>query len=137
MTEIVISRCYGGFGLSEKAIQRYAELAGLTLYPEDTRFSFTTWWLVPENERPPSQDSWASMSDEERIASNKAYSETQFYDRDLARDDPILVRAVKELGDEANAAHASLEIVEIPDGVGWQVEEYDGNEWVAEKHRTW
>ncbi len=25
----------------------------------------------------------------------------------------------------------------IPDDVKWQIEEYDGLEWIAEKHRTW
>jgi hypothetical protein len=28
-------------------------------------------------------------------------------------------------------------VVEIPDDVNWQVEEYDGMEHIAEKHRTW
>jgi hypothetical protein len=37
----------------------------------------------------------------------------------------------------ANGAHANLKIVEVPPDVEWQIEEYDGNEWVAEKHRTW
>ena len=27
--------------------------------------------------------------------------------------------------------------VSIPDDVEWQIEEYDGMEWVAEAHRTW
>ena len=30
-----------------------------------------------------------------------------------------------------------LKVVEIPDGIEWQIEEYDGKEWVAETHRTW
>ena len=37
----------------------------------------------------------------------------------------------------ANGNHANLKIVEIPGDVKWHVEEYDGNEWVAEDHRTW
>ena len=32
MKEIVINKCYGGFGLSHKAIMRYAELKGFELY---------------------------------------------------------------------------------------------------------
>jgi hypothetical protein len=28
-------------------------------------------------------------------------------------------------------------VVEIPDGIEWSIQEYDGLEWVAEKHRTW
>jgi hypothetical protein len=30
-----------------------------------------------------------------------------------------------------------LKIIEIPDGVNWYVEEYDGRERVAERRRTW
>lgn len=53
------------------------------------------------------------------------------------RANPILVRAVEKLGKEANGTYANLRVVEIPDDVEWQVEEYDGLEWVAEKHRRW
>lgn len=34
MTKIVYNACFGGFGLSEAGLMRYAELKGLTLYPE-------------------------------------------------------------------------------------------------------
>jgi hypothetical protein len=55
----------------------------------------------------------------------------------IARDDADLLTVVKEMGDKADGLSASLTIVEIPDDVEWQIEEYDGIEWVAEKHRTW
>lgn len=60
-----------------------------------------------------------------------------FYDRDIPRDDPILIQLFEEMGDAANGFAADMKIVEIPDGVDWEIEEYDGNEWVAEVHRTW
>ena len=41
------------------------------------------------------------------------------------------------MSDAADGSCAKLEIVEIPDGVDWTVEEYDGNEHIAESHRTW
>jgi hypothetical protein len=63
--------------------------------------------------------------------------ENDFYDRNVARDDPYLVKIVKELGSEANGSHANLKIVEIPGDVSWHIGEYDGNEWVAEDHRSW
>ena len=56
----------------------------------------------------------------------------------VARDDPYLVKIVKELGSKAaSGRYASLKIVEVPGGVDWEIEEYDGSEWVAEVHRTW
>ena len=65
-------------------------------------------------------------------------SETKIeHDWDVERDDPILVQVVEELGEEAEDAFAALKIVEIPDGIDWDIEEYDGMEWIAEVHRTW
>ena len=32
---------------------------------------------------------------------------------------------------------SDLKVVEIPDDVEWEIEEYDGNEWVSEVHRCW
>ena len=60
-----------------------------------------------------------------------------WYGREIPRDDPYLVQIVRDMGMSANGAHADLKIVEVPGDVDWQIEEYDGNEWVAEKHRTW
>ncbi len=55
----------------------------------------------------------------------------------IDRDDPDLVSVVEQLGSRANAPLANLEIVEIPHDVVWQIQECDGNEHVAEAHRTW
>ena len=56
----------------------------------------------------------------------------------IERDDPRLVALVEKLGSEAvSGDDADLDIVEIPDDVKWQIEEYDGLEHVAEVHRTW
>jgi hypothetical protein len=62
---------------------------------------------------------------------------SDFRDKQIPRDDELLIRIVEELGDKASGYCAELEIVEIPDDVDWYVEEYDGSEWVAERHRTW
>ena len=48
------------------------------------------------------------------------------------------MRVVQEMGSEAaGGAMAMLKIVEIPESVDWCVQDYDGKEWIAEKHRTW
>jgi len=59
------------------------------------------------------------------------------YDIEIKRNDPILVEIVEQLGEDAGHRFAQLKVVEIPDDVVWGIEEYDGNEWIAEKHRTW
>jgi hypothetical protein len=57
--------------------------------------------------------------------------------RDLNRTDPRLIQVVEELGAEASGRHSKLIIVDVPDGVEWEIEDYDGSEHVAEVHRTW
>ena len=136
MTKIVINKCYGGFSLSDVGMVRYAELKGLALYPEVAQFGYTTHWTVPKEERE-NQRNFQSMSMEERVASNERISKQTIDGRDFAREDPVLVQVVEELGRAANGGHADLCIVEIPDDVEWEIEEYDGKEWVAETHRTW
>ncbi len=137
--KLVINRCYGGFSLSHEAMMRYAEIKGIKFYPEEEAFGFTTYYTVPKDQRvePKEGEEFYKMSLEERRAYNKRCVNEQLYDRDLERDDPVLVQVVEELGSKADGRYAELEIVEIPDDVRWQIEEYDGKEWVAEQHRTW
>jgi hypothetical protein len=64
-------------------------------------------------------------------------TDPNWYERDIARDDPYLIQVINELGETANTRFCTLKIVEVPADVEWLIEEYDGLEWVAEKHRTW
>lgn len=101
MTKIVYNNCYGGFGLSKKAIERYCELSGLgAKFVED---KYSGHWELPNG------DYW--------------------YDSDLSRDDPFLVQVVEELGKEANNS-SNLQIVELPAGTLYRIDEYDGMETV-------
>jgi hypothetical protein len=63
--------------------------------------------------------------------------EDDFWEYNIARDDEHLVAIVDEMGKEANGSFADLKIVEVPSDVAWQIEEYDGAEWIAEQHRIW
>lgn len=142
MIKIVINRCYGGFGLSHEAVLAYLDKCGTPVWTEATE-KFSTlipfnYYLVPPEQRiEGSPDNWHEMTLAERAAHNAAYSETVFTDRDVARDDPYLVAVVEELGDAASGRHANLKVVDVPDDVNWYIEDYDGLEWVAERHRTW
>lgn len=53
------------------------------------------------------------------------------------RADEKLVRCVETLGEAANGIYADLKIVEIPDDVDWEIEDYDGIERIVEVHRAW
>ena len=59
------------------------------------------------------------------------------YSYSIQRDDPFLVQTIKDMGADAAGSLSVLALVDIPDDVEWEIGEYDGFEWVAEKHRTW
>ena len=59
------------------------------------------------------------------------------YAFDEDRANPALVACVEKLGKAASNRLAELQVVEIPDDVEWEICDYDGAEWIAEKHRTW
>lgn len=131
--KVVYNGCYGGFSVSDAAIRRYAEIKGISLYPEKGKFSFTTYWTVPEEQRlaPLEGEAWYKASQEERIAHNEAYSRMTLGTREFERDDPVLVQVVEELGDAANGEYAKLKIEDVSKGTLWRIDEYDGNEHVA------
>ena len=116
MKKIVINTCYGGFGLSNEAMERVLDLKKITYYKE-TCSNFVHFYTKSENE---------NEVDNQYI-----------YEWELERDDPALVQAVEELGENANGPHAELKIVSIPDDVEWYIHEYDGRESVHEEHRIW
>jgi len=39
--------------------------------------------------------------------------------------------------EKAGDSYSSLKIVEIPYDVDWVIQNYDSQEWIAEKHRIW
>ena len=64
-------------------------------------------------------------------------TDPDFHSLYIPRDDEHLIAVVELMGKEANNRFSELKIVEIPDDVNWCIEEYDGKEWVAERHQTW
>jgi len=54
------------------------------------------------------------------------------------RAEPRLIAAIEKIGiDKASGDLANLEVVDIPDGIQWFIDEYDGIESVHEEHRSW
>jgi len=111
--QVLINKCYGGFGLSDDAIRRLFELKG--------------WKCIEEKRDDTNTFFYKDVKSDESF----------FWETNLERNDPEMVQVVKEMGDKANGRFAELKIVDIPDDVRWYVEEYDGMESVHEEHRSW
>ena len=113
---VVINRQHGGFGLSWDAQIEYLNRAGIAYDLEDRD----------------SRDDTRRYGHMIKLATGDLWS-----DKNIARDDPILVAVVRDMGAAVNGNFARLKVVKIPGNVEWTIDEYDGLEWVAEKHRTW
>ena len=132
--KIVINECFGGFSLSDEAciecIKRGMTVSNILTEPDkDADFSYHP----PKEDYPPEQQ-------KEVID----FLKIRYYigDRDQTqfRMSPIVISVIEEMGETANGECAQLKIVDLPDGIGPEdiiISEYDGQEWVAEKHRTW
>ena len=60
------------------------------------------------------------------------------WNMEISRSDLSLIAAVETIGLKESADEfAELKIVEIPNGVDYIIQKYDGIEWIAEKHRVW
>jgi hypothetical protein len=53
------------------------------------------------------------------------------------RTNPKLVACVEKLGESASGICAKLKVVEIPDGIAWEIDNYDGMESVTERYLRW
>jgi hypothetical protein len=105
--KVAINACFGGFSVSDAVLEKLG-LKPLEGYRAD--------WTYLCN------DDLGIKSD-----NNYAY-----------RADPRLIKAIEDVGPNGSAGHcAELKIVEIPDGVDWMIDEYDGYESIHEKHRIW
>ena len=141
--KIVINKCYGGFSLSPKAEKRYLELKGKTPYfYVQTKYNFQDG--IEEYQRKDLNEAKEAflchvlLKDIGKTVNKLTYEDDEYFSsRDIKRNDLDLVKVIEELRAEASGSHAELAIVEIPDGVEYEIDEYDGIEHVAEKHRTW
>jgi len=89
MTKIVINACHGGFGLSDEAVERYAELKGITLGPrQKLKFGGAYWYRN-------------GIKDDDHYFSSYSIE---------GRDDPALIQVVEEMG-AAGVDNDELEIM--------------------------
>ena len=132
--KVVINRCFGGFGLSPLAVKEYLKRKGKECFCYDNSFSEkmkkvdienANLFVIYSTKDLGKETTWEDLGD------------NYFRERDIPRNDADLVAVVEFLEDKADGSCASLSIVKIPDGIEWEISEYDGLETVEEKHRSW
>jgi hypothetical protein len=136
--KVVINKCFGGFSLSLKGLEKYLELQGKkaffykTIYKNRHRTGCIKYTNID------SDDMFVNCSDVDLGDKIENIPNEHFISYlDIKRDDPYLIQTVEDLGEAASGRCSDLKIVDIPDDVDWEIDEYDGMETVEEKHRTW
>ena len=142
--KVVINTQHGGFSLSPKALKFIADKLKEPIYFFKTSYSNGKWTYIPISFEQVEESHWGirafnipdpnSVTDLEENYEKYNWSFSRYFKN---RTDLLLIEVVEALGDEAGGSHAKLKIVDIPDDIEWILQEYDGWEWVAEKHRTW
>ena len=154
MLKVVINRCYGGFGLSTKAIKWLMDrdsplVVGMSFeqYAGDDE-DYVLRKLVYEA-RPFDEDYTTDLWGNVLIhqESRTVYTVSRYFnigddsDKMRFRTHPDLIAVVEALGDEVNTSCSKLKIIELHDPSVTidtiYISEYDGNEHIAERHRTW
>lgn len=137
-TKVVINKCFGGFSLSLKGLEKYLALQckKAFFYKRNYANPYHNEYIRCTNID--SDGSFAYCFDVDLGDRIETIPNEHFIScLNIERDNPYLIQTVEELGEAANGIFANLEIVEIPDDVDWEINEYEGMETVEEKHRTW
>jgi len=139
--KIVINACFGGFSLSPEATLELwkrggpvvatpvAEFYGKSSGAESDLAAWRTYLANPALRRSLAHTTVFSPDESLALYAGRCDGESRAH--------PELVKIVEEMGEAANGSCAKLKVVEVPDGIDWEISEYDGYEHVAEKHRSW
>lgn len=133
MQRIVISNYEEGFNLSLEASKKYLELCGKECYfylYDYIRNIFNRVEYDRVKNRP-HWDYYISSQDEGRCPHKLNFL---FNEKSIKRNDENLIKVIEEL-DREQAAF--FKIIEIPEGIEWEIEYNESSEYVSEKHRTW
>ena len=136
--KVVINKCFGSFSLSLKGLEKYLALQGKKAFFYKAEYTSYYREKYIKYTNIDNDDIFVVCSDVDLGDKIENIPDEHFvFNRDIKRNDPYLIQTVEELGEAASGRCADLKIVDIPDDVDWEIDEYDGMETVEEKHRTW
>ena len=136
--KVILNKCFGGFCVSQEAYELYAKKKGIEIF---------AYKLECENDKPiyKKTDTGSSIF---TITFTKDFGDyIDLSDDDFDkyylgldeshREDPVLIEVVEELGKRANSPFSKLVVVDIPDGMEYEIDEYDGLETLHQKVEKW
>lgn len=136
--KVVINKCFGGYGFSVEAVQ-WLEEHGFD--GEHFRYPAKEYYRNSEDRLREDLEKWRKYNKNSKSIFLTIFSKDGadvLSDSPGPRNHPMLVQCVEEFGSErASGDCGKLEIVEIPDGIEWEIDDYDGMESIHEQHRSW
>ena len=136
--KVILNKCYGGFDVSQEAYELYAKKKGIEIF---------AYKLECTNNKPiyKKTDTGSSIF---TITFTKDFGDyielsddnSEKYCLELCRnhrEDPVLIEVVEELGKRANSRFSELVVVDIPDGMEYEIDDYDGIETLHQKVEKW
>ena len=131
-------RYYGGFDLSPIAIKEYLKLKGKECFFYKKDYTTKLFNKIPI-EKATSYDKSLTKDFGNTIKNGwKTFKKDYFSFNDIERNDPDLIKVIEMLGEKkASGQLAKLKVVEVPDDISWELDEYYGFENVHETHHSW
>lgn len=135
--KVILNKCYGGFSVSPKVYELYAKAIGKKTYFYNMQYSDGIVKYIKTDE--PTFFSSCFLRDYGDVVQENEINWTKenlHIDGDY-REDEKLIKIIEELGEDANTQYSNLKIVEIPDGMQYVIDDYDGIETLHEDVETW
>ena len=128
--KVVVNNCYGKFGLSPKAQERYWGLKGKQVFFYVREYGTKKARKASADANPLLVE--ALFKDYGPLVNLAKVPLEEFArSENIERHDPVLVQVVEEMGKAADGWGAQLTVMEIPNGVDYIILDYDGKESVA------
>lgn len=148
--KIIINRCFGGFGISIDALKELVKRNAACIETYTPKY-----YYGGDNEKNRRQNKWEESWNKDfetytdlgeglmaHPAAYNIFKDGLLYslkDRGEkeVRTDKDLIEVVELLGSKSFGMCAELKVIEVPDGIYWEIDEYDGLEKIEEVHNSW